>query len=82
MGSTPVALLLLKHGADPNAADRSTGATPLHDAARAGFLDTVRLLVQYRAEPQARDNRARQPVDLAGENNHVDVVNFLQSLPN
>ncbi|KAL6110763.1 cdkn2b [Pungitius sinensis] len=82
MGSLPVAQVLLKHGADPNVTDRSSGATPLHDAARTGFLDTVRLLVEFGADPQARDNRQCQPVDLARANNDVDMVNFLQSLSN
>ncbi|MED6271487.1 hypothetical protein CHARACLAT_020774 [Characodon lateralis] len=80
MGSSPVAQLLLTHGADPNVADRSTRATPLHDAARAGFLDTVRLLVEAGADPQARDNSNRLPVDLARQNDHTDVVAFLKTL--
>ncbi|XP_026159489.1 cyclin-dependent kinase 4 inhibitor B [Mastacembelus armatus] len=80
MGSTPVAQLLLKHGGDPNVADRHTGTTPLHDAARTGFLDTVRLLVNYRADPQARDNKNCQPIDLARKNDHTNVVAFLESL--
>ncbi|XP_068583024.1 cyclin-dependent kinase 4 inhibitor D [Cebidichthys violaceus] len=80
MGSTPVARVLLKHGADPNVTDRSTGTTPLHDAARTGFLDTARLLVQFRADPQATDNTNCQPIDLAKKNGHVEVVDFLQSL--
>ncbi|XP_031727286.1 cyclin-dependent kinase 4 inhibitor D [Anarrhichthys ocellatus] len=79
MGSTPVAQLLLEHGADPNVTDRSTGTTPLHDAAGTGFLDTARLLVQFRADPQATDNNSCQPIDLARENGHVEVVDFLQS---
>ncbi|XP_034389970.1 cyclin-dependent kinase inhibitor 2A [Cyclopterus lumpus] len=80
MGSTPVARVLLNHGAAPNVRDRSTGTTPLHDAARAGFVDTVRLLVKCGADPQARDNTNYQPIDLARENGHVDVVVFLQCL--
>ncbi|MEQ2183875.1 hypothetical protein GOODEAATRI_002418 [Goodea atripinnis] len=80
MGSSPVAQLLLTHGADPNVADRSTRATPLHDAARAGFLDTVRLLVEAGADRQARDNANRLPVDLARQNDHTDVVAFLKTL--
>ncbi|XP_042341551.1 cyclin-dependent kinase 4 inhibitor B [Plectropomus leopardus] len=80
MGSTSVAQMLLKHGADPNVADGSTGSTPLHDAARTGFLDTVRLLVQHLADPQARDNNNYRPVDLAIQNSHTDVADFLQSL--
>ncbi|XP_076584645.1 cyclin-dependent kinase 4 inhibitor B [Chaetodon auriga] len=80
MGSAPVAHVLLKHGADPNVADRRTGTTPLHDAARTGFLDTVRLLVLFMADPQARDNTNCRPVDLARGGGHTDVVAFLESL--
>lgn len=80
MGSAPVAEVLLRHGADPNVADSSTGATPLHDAARAGFLDTVRLLVEYRADPQARDKADCLPVDLARDCGHANVVAYLKSL--
>ncbi|XP_051239951.1 cyclin-dependent kinase 4 inhibitor B [Dicentrarchus labrax] len=80
MGSTPVAQVLLEHGADPNVADPSTGTTPLHDAARTGFLDTVRLLVRYKADPQARDNTNCLPIDLARDNGHRDVVAFLESV--
>lgn len=80
MGSTPVAQVLLKHGADPNVADRSTGTTPLHDAARTGFLDTVRVLVAFLADPQARDNRDCRPVDVARASGHTGVVAFLESL--
>lgn len=80
MGSLPVAQLLLKYGADPNVRDRSTGATPLHDAARTGFLDTARLLVQFQADPNARDNDNYLPIDVARNSGHTDVVTFLDSL--
>uniref|UniRef100_A0A8D3C9X3 Cyclin-dependent kinase inhibitor 2A/B (p15, inhibits CDK4) n=1 Tax=Scophthalmus maximus TaxID=52904 RepID=A0A8D3C9X3_SCOMX len=80
MGSTPVARVLLKHGADPNVADGRTGSSPLHDAAREGFVDTARLLVEHLADPQARDNAKCRPVDLARDNGHDDVVAFLESL--
>ena len=80
MGSTSVAQVLLTHGANPNLPDSSTGGCPLHDAARTGFLDTVRLLVQHGADPQARDNTDSRPVDLARDNGHTDVVAFLETL--
>lgn len=80
MGSTSVAQVLLNHGADPNVTERRTGTTPLHDAARTGFLDTVRLLVQFLADPQARDNTDCRPVDVARDNGHTDVADFLESL--
>lgn len=82
MGSTPVARLLLTHGADPNQADSSTGHTPLHDAARTGFLDTVQLLVEFGANPQAVDKANCRPVDLAVKYEHTGVVDFLNSLEN
>ncbi|KAM9792968.1 cyclin-dependent kinase 4 inhibitor B [Neosynchiropus ocellatus] len=80
MGSTPVARVLLAHGADPNVPDRSTGRTPLHDAAEAGFVETVRLLVQSGADTQARDHRKRRPVDLARNEGHRNLVEFLETL--
>ncbi|KAM4604481.1 cyclin-dependent kinase 4 inhibitor B [Polymixia lowei] len=80
MGSTSVARLLLSRGADPNVTDIHTGTSPLHDAARTGFLDTVKLLVQFNADPKALDNRDRRPIDLARECGHGDVVTFLECL--
>ncbi|XP_032417726.1 cyclin-dependent kinase 4 inhibitor B [Xiphophorus hellerii] len=80
MGSSEVARLLLTRGADPNVTDKSTGATPLHDAARTGFLDTVQLLVEAGADPQARDKDNCLPIDLARQNGHTDVVAVLETL--
>lgn len=80
MGSTRVAQLLLKHGANPNLSDESTGDTPLHDAARQGFLDTVKVLIEFDADICAQDYRSRRPIDLARENGHLEVVTFLESL--
>lgn len=80
MGSLPVAQLLLKFGADPNVRDRTTGATPLHDAARTGFLDTVRLLVQFQADPNAKDNNSCRPIDIARQSGHIEVIDFLNTL--
>ncbi len=43
---------LLKHGADPNAAN-ATGWTPLHYAVTTNSLDCIRLLLNAQANPQA-----------------------------
>ncbi|XP_053713468.1 cyclin-dependent kinase 4 inhibitor B [Synchiropus splendidus] len=80
MGSTQVARVLLDQGAEPNVPDRSTGRTPLHDAAQAGFVESVRLLVQSGADAQARDHRNQRPVDLATSEGHSDIVEFLETL--
>lgn len=64
---------LLRHGA--RATDRrgagtedSGGvaglqATALHHAAKAGFVGTVAVLLEHGADPHARDNRGRTPLD-------------------
>ncbi|XP_051940484.1 cyclin-dependent kinase 4 inhibitor B [Hippocampus zosterae] len=80
MGSTPVAELLLAVGGDPNIADVRTGSTPLHDAARSGFVETVRILVRFGASLHARDRANCRPVDVARQHGHTEVVAFLESL--
>jgi truncated hemoglobin YjbI len=64
---------LLRHGADANdrrtsGPERTTGvqalnATALHHAARAGFLQTIQLLIEHGADPDARDSHGRTPLD-------------------
>ncbi|XP_035877432.1 cyclin-dependent kinase inhibitor 2A isoform X2 [Phyllostomus discolor] len=79
MGSTRVAKLLLRHGADPNCADPATLATPVHDAAREGFLDTLVALHRAGAQLDVRDAWGRLPVDLAEERGHRDVARYLRA---
>jgi len=57
--------LLLAAGADINAKDGTRGLTPLHEAARWGWNDVVRFLVEHGADLQAKDNRGMTPVDSA-----------------
>lgn len=63
---------LLRHGAQ--ATDRRTGvpgetgvgalnATALHYAAKAGFLQTIKVLLENGADPYAMDSRGRTPLD-------------------
>ncbi|XP_041082318.1 cyclin-dependent kinase 4 inhibitor B-like [Polyodon spathula] len=80
MGNTRIAELLLLHGANPNTVDSSTGLTPIHDAAREGFLDTVVMLVRNNADTNVRDKRDLLPLDLARENGHEELVAYLESL--
>ncbi len=80
MGNTPLAHLLLEYGADPNVPDPGTGSTPLHDAARTGFMDTVRLLIHFNADPNATDHSNSRPVDVARQTGHMDVVEFLSRI--
>ncbi|XP_004706681.1 cyclin-dependent kinase 4 inhibitor B [Echinops telfairi] len=78
MGSARVAELLLCHGAEPNCADPTTLARPVHDAAREGFLDTLVLLHRAGAQLDVRDAWGRLPVDLAEERGHCDVAGYLR----
>ncbi|XP_066468692.1 cyclin-dependent kinase 4 inhibitor B-like [Tiliqua scincoides] len=80
LGSPSLAGLLLQRGADPNRPDPSTGALPAHDAAREGFLDTLRVLLRGGARLDLPDRRGRLPVDLAEESGRSHVVRYLRGL--
>ncbi|KAF7710014.1 cyclin-dependent kinase 4 inhibitor B [Silurus meridionalis] len=80
MGSVHMARLLLSHGGNPNAVDASTGVTPLHDAAREGFLATVELLVRGGANVTALDHRGRSPAQHALQAGHAHIAKYLHSL--
>ena len=64
---------LLRHGAranDRRAGDpghttgaRALNATALHYAAKAGFLQTIEVLIEHGADPEARDSHGRRPAD-------------------
>lgn len=79
MGSARVAELLLLHGADPNCADPTTLARPVHDAAWEGFLDTLMVLHRAGARLDVRDAWGRLPVDLAEQRGHRDIARYLRA---
>ena len=57
----------LQAGADLEVRDRS-GYTPLHWAARSGGGEAVAALIAADADPNARDNAGKLPVDYARDN--------------
>lgn len=75
-GSPIIALELLKQGASPNVQDAS-GTTPAHDAARTGFLDTLKVLVEHGADVNVPDGTGSLPIHLAVREGHTAVVSFL-----
>ncbi|XP_071280679.1 cyclin-dependent kinase 4 inhibitor B-like isoform X3 [Agelaius tricolor] len=78
LGSPRVAELLLRHGADPNRPDPRTGCLPVHDAARAGFLETLAALHRAGARLDIPDGRGRLPLDVAAGGPHGAVGRYLR----
>ena len=54
------------------------GSTPLHDAARYGYLKIVRLLLEYGANINAKDMFGKTPLDFAKRRNQLEVVEKLE----
>ncbi|KAM5239341.1 cyclin-dependent kinase 4 inhibitor D [Ctenodactylus gundi] len=77
-GSPAIALELLKQGASPNIQDTS-GTSPAHDAARTGFLDTLKVLVEHGADVNLPDGSGALPIHLAVREGHAAVVSYLAS---
>uniref|UniRef100_A0A3P9J673 Cyclin-dependent kinase inhibitor 2C (p18, inhibits CDK4) n=1 Tax=Oryzias latipes TaxID=8090 RepID=A0A3P9J673_ORYLA len=71
---------LLHAGADPNARDRVLKLTVTHDAAREGFVDTVRVLIRHSADVNLVDDRGNLPLHLAAREGHLEVVRLLIGL--
>ncbi|XP_006126488.1 cyclin-dependent kinase 4 inhibitor C [Pelodiscus sinensis] len=76
LGNPEIARKLLNAGANPDLKD-STGFAVIHDAARAGFLDTVQTLLEFNADVNIEDNEGNLPLHLAAEEGHLPVVEFL-----
>ncbi|XP_063176232.1 cyclin-dependent kinase 4 inhibitor B-like [Chroicocephalus ridibundus] len=81
LGSPRVAELLLQRGGDPNRPDPRTGCLPAHDAARAGFLETLAALHRAGARLDLPDGRGRLPLDVAAGGPHGPVARYLRHPP-
>ena len=77
-GDVALVQKLLNLGADVNLADYC-GWSPLHEACFSGSLEIVKILIAAGANPfQFKEvDDLRLPVDIAKEEGHQDVVNFL-----
>ena len=78
-----VARLLLKHGADVNAA-RSGRWTPLHEAVRWGRVEIVRVLLDHDANVGAEDDNGKTPLQVELLQRHEtrdEIVKLLSEHP-
>ncbi len=75
-GHAEACLALLRHGADPLAADNS-GSTPLHLAARGGHAEACLALLRHGADVGAADAAGRRPLHGACERPHPGAVRLL-----
>jgi len=76
MQATESVRLLLKWGAEVNAAD-GQGVTPLHWAAWTGNYPLVKMLIRAEADPRTEDRLGRTPLDWGLMNGQDDVVRLL-----
>lgn len=75
---TNIAELLLKHGANPNVQDNS-GETPLHGAVLFHYIDNIKLLMKYKADPTLC-NLEGVSSQLIAERSHDDDMSKLLGL--
>ena len=67
-------LVLLQHGAGPNLAKARTGETPLMVAAKACFIDFVRLLLERGADVTQKSTAGKTVLDLLGKTQKYSEV--------
>jgi ankyrin repeat protein len=71
--------LLIANDANVNAArGYPAGDRPLHSAVRASHTDIVELLIAKGADINAKNNEGRTPLDIARQQNRMDIVALLR----
>jgi len=76
-GDAARATLLLRQGADPDAADRS-GWTGLHQAAESGDLSLARAFLEAGAGPDLRSRARGTPLDVAERSGRLEIARLLR----
>lgn len=75
--SVAMVRMLIEAKANIQARNNGTGCVPLHDAARQGNLEVVKLLLELGAPHMPRSTFGELPIDYAGDGDHKDVIKFL-----
>ena len=68
--------MLIENNADINATT-ATGRTPLHYAARHGYINIVKILLTKGANINAKTKRGQTVLDCAKIGNHTDIVELI-----
>ncbi|HEY9151462.1 MAG TPA: ankyrin repeat domain-containing protein [Anaerolineales bacterium] len=76
-GHTELVKLLLEHGANPNAVQKS-GFTPLHAAAQNGDVQSIHALLFHGADADIKSAEGKTPLDYAAEGNKTKAVELLK----
>ena len=77
-GDIEAVKLLLNQGANPNAAGKKGGGTPLIKAAKKGYVDIVQLLLLHEADPHQKNKKGRSAMDVAERNEHTVIAAIMQ----
>ncbi|XP_040920403.1 ankyrin repeat and EF-hand domain-containing protein 1a [Toxotes jaculatrix] len=76
---TPMCLIMLDGGTDPNAKDQKTGITALMEAAKAGSLQLVRVILKKGGNPNALDRKRLTAVHYAAMGGFLEVIQVLSA---
>jgi ankyrin repeat protein len=76
-GRAELLQLLIQHGADVNVSAKEMGYTPLQLAARTDETNTAKLLLDSKADIEARDNNGGTALLLAAEKGSTAMVSLL-----
>ncbi len=75
-----IAKYLLSKGARINEKNGKNGETALYQACFGGSLDIVKVLIDAGADVTITNAQGKTPLDVAIENNHQEIVHYLESL--
>ena len=75
-GQVDIVRLLLDKHANVNITNKDL-IYPVHSASRIGDLETLKILVNYKAKLDVRNALLQTPLYLAASNNRTDVIKFL-----
>jgi len=76
-GQAKLVMMLLEHGADPNAL-QAGGLTPLHTAAQKGDVESIRALLFHGADADIKSSDSKSALDYAIEHKNSKAVGLLK----